>query len=113
MSWASRRMPALLWAWAWPAVRSRSFYRCNCRTHCFAYRGLAGLGGVQHMCLEANDLDDVRRAYDLVEAHGLPITLTLGRHSMDRLVSFYMRGPSGFNLELGAGGELLGPHFVL
>jgi extradiol dioxygenase len=32
---------------------------------------------------------------------------------MDRLVSFYMRGPSGFDLEFGAGGELLGPHFVL
>ena len=69
--------------------------------------------GVQHMCLEANDLDDGGRAYDRVQAHGLPITLTLGRHSMDRLVSFYMRGPSGFDLEFGAGGELLGPHFVL
>ncbi len=70
------------------------FYRCNSRTHCFAYLGLAGVRGVQHMCLEANDLDDVGRAYDLVQARGLPITLTLGRHSMDRLVSFYMRVPA-------------------
>jgi hypothetical protein len=48
------------------------FYRCNCRAHCFAYLGLAGMRGVQHLCLEANDLDDVGRAYDLVQAHDLP-----------------------------------------
>lgn len=35
------------------------------------------------------------------------------RHSMDGLVSFYMQSPSGFDLELGVGGELLGPGFVL
>jgi extradiol dioxygenase len=52
-------------------------------------------------------------APNVVQAHGLPIALTLGRHSMDRLVSFYMRDPSGFDLEFGAGGELLGPHFIL
>src|SRR5260370_40999976 len=86
------------------------FYRCKCRTHCFAYLGLAGMRGVQHMCLEANDLDDVGRAYDLVQAHGLPITLTLGRHSMDRLVSFYIRGSSRSAPPIGAAGERLRPH---
>jgi extradiol dioxygenase len=89
------------------------FYRCSSRTHCFAYIGLPGMRGVQHVCLEARDLDDVGKAYDLVQERGIPITLSLGRHSMDRLVSFYMRGPSGFDLEFGAGGELLGPDFVM
>lgn len=88
------------------------FYRCNRRTHCFAYIGIPGMRGVQHMCIEANRLDDVGRAYDLVQERNLPITLSLGRHTMDTLVSFYMRSPSGFDIEFGAGGELLGDDFV-
>ncbi len=31
---------------------------------------------------------------------------------MDTLVSFYMRSPSGFDIEFGAGGALLGDDFV-
>src|SRR5260221_5565611 len=83
------------------------FYRCNRRTHCFAYIGIPGMRGVQHICIEANRLDDVGRAYDLAQERNLPITLSLGRHTMDTLVSFYMRTPSGFDIEFGAGGELL------
>jgi extradiol dioxygenase len=88
------------------------FYRCNRRTHCFAYVGIPGMRGVQHICIEANRLDDVGRAYDLVQERNLPMTLSLGRHTMDTLVSFYMRSPSGFDIEFGAGGELLGDDFV-
>jgi extradiol dioxygenase len=88
------------------------FYRCNRRTHCFAYIGVPGMRGVQHICIEANRLDDVGCAYDLVQERNLPITLSLGRHTMDTLVSFYMRTPSGFDLEFGAGGEMLGDDFV-
>ena len=88
------------------------FYRCNRRTHCFAYIGIPGLQGVQHMCIEANALDDVGIAYDLVQERELQVTLSLGRHQMDSLVSFYMRSPSGFDIEFGAGGERLGYDFV-
>lgn len=88
------------------------FYRCNRRTHCFAYIGIPGLRGVQHMCIEANRLDDVGRAYDLAQERNLPIKVSLGRHTMDTLVSFYMRTPSGFDIEFGAGGQLLDNDFV-
>lgn len=88
------------------------FYRCNARTHCFAYIGISGMCGVQHICIEANRLDDVGRAYDLAQEQDLPITLSLGRHTMDTLISFYMRSPSGFDIEFGAGGALLGDDFV-
>jgi extradiol dioxygenase len=88
------------------------FYRCNRRTHCFAYIGISGMRGVQHMCIEAKRLDDVGRAYDLVQERNLPITLSLGRHTMDTLVSFYMRTPGGFDIEFGAGGELLSDDIV-
>jgi extradiol dioxygenase len=53
------------------------FYRCNRRTHCFAYVGIPGMRGVQHICIEANRLDDVGRAYDLVQERNLPMTLSL------------------------------------
>jgi hypothetical protein len=40
------------------------FYRCNRRTHCFAYIGILSIRGVQHICIEANR-DDVGRTYEL------------------------------------------------
>jgi extradiol dioxygenase len=50
---------------------------------------------VQHFRIEAKVLDDVGIACDVAQERQLPITLTLGRHQMDTLVSFYMRSPSG------------------
>jgi hypothetical protein len=57
-------------------------------------------------------LDDVGRAYDFAQERNLPITLLLGRHTIDTLVSFYMRTASGFDIVFGAGGELLDDAFV-
>lgn len=31
----------------------------------------------------------------------IPITASLGRHKNDRMLSFYMRTPAGFEMELG------------
>jgi hypothetical protein len=63
--------------------------------------------GVQHIAVESDSLDDVGKAYDLVQARELEITMTLGRHMVDDLVSFYMRSPSGFDIEFGAGGTVI------
>jgi extradiol dioxygenase len=54
----------------------------------------------------------IDRHHDLAQERSLPITLSLGRHAMGTLVSFYMRSPSGFGIEFGAGGALLGDNFV-
>jgi hypothetical protein len=54
-----------------------------------------------------HSLDDVGRAYDMVEERGVPIKMTLGRHTSDTLVSFYVRTPTGFELEYGAGGMII------
>jgi extradiol dioxygenase len=69
--------------------------------------------GVQHIAIEANELDDVGRAWDLVQEGDYEITMTLGRHMMDTLVSFYMRSPTGFDIEFGAGGVKLDETFVM
>ncbi|MET9080850.1 VOC family protein [Streptomyces sp. NPDC004237] len=98
-----------------PAGKNRpsgQFYRCNPRTHSLAYVILPGHKGVHHLEIESTHMDDVGRAWDLVQERELPITVTLGRHMPDTLISFYMRTPTGFDIEFGAGGELRDANFV-
>jgi len=57
--------------------------------------------------LEAQSLDDVGRALDLCEDAGIPIVTTLGKHSNDHVISFYLETPSGFSLEYGWNGRLI------
>jgi len=83
------------------------FFRCNPRSHVLGYVTIPGMLGVQHICIEGNSLDDVGKAYDLVQDRDMQITMTLGRHMMDTLVSFYMRSPTGFDIEFGSGGVVL------
>ena len=65
------------------------------------------MAGVHHVMLEVTDVDDVGRAYDLVQERGLEVAMTLGRHTNDHMTPFYVRTPSGFEVEYGAGGRLL------
>jgi extradiol dioxygenase len=83
------------------------FYRCNPRSHCIAYIPAGDLKGLTHICVEVKSLDDVGRAWDMVQERGIPIKMSLGRHTMDNMVSFYIRSPGGFEFEYGAGGDLL------
>ena len=43
------------------------------------------------------------RTWDTVQDGSAPVIMTLGRHSNDEMVSFYMRNPSGFGVEYGWG----------
>jgi len=60
-----------------------------------------------HFMLETNTLDDVGAALDLATAAGVPVVSTLGRHSNDQMVSFYMSTPSGFVGRVRLGGRLV------
>lgn len=84
-----------------------NFTHCNPRQHSFAYAKMpAGAPiGVNHFMLELDELDMVGRAYDKVtEGKAAPLLSTLGKHTNDKMVSFYMRNPSGFGVEYGTGG---------
>ncbi len=83
-----------------------SFLHLNPRHHSIAYAGLPVTlpKRLNHIMVEAAALEDVGLAYDRVRDAGVPITRTLGQHPNDRMVSFYCRTPSGFDLELGWGG---------
>ena len=49
-------------------------------------------------------LDDVGFALDRCQAAQVPIVWSLGKHTNDQMVSFYVKSPSGFAIEYGCGG---------
>ncbi|MEE4190445.1 MAG: VOC family protein [Halieaceae bacterium] len=57
-----------------------------------------------HLMLEVRSVDEVGYCLDRALARDIPITSTLGRHSNDRMLSFYMMTPGGFPLEFGCEG---------
>jgi extradiol dioxygenase len=81
-----------------------AFLRCNRRHHSLALAEAPGRRGILHLMVEVVDLDDVGVTYDLCYARAVPVARALGRHSNDRSLSFYVRTPSGFDIEYGWGG---------
>lgn len=67
--------------------------------------------GAVHMMLEVGALEDVGRAYDRVlKSKGkVPLSATLGRHVNDKMTSFYLQCPSGFDIEYGWNGLVIDP----
>ncbi|WP_137820695.1 VOC family protein [Pseudomonas sp. 2FG] len=81
------------------------FMHCNNgRHHSLAIFECPMPHGCVHMMLEVNALDEVGRALDRMQAHGVKLSATLGQHTNDQMVSFYMKTPSGFDLEYGYDG---------
>ncbi|MEV5413289.1 VOC family protein [Thermopolyspora sp. NPDC052614] len=81
------------------------FYHCNARHHTLALGQCPpGVAGLNHLMIQLQSIDDVGLAYELAEEHGVPLTMTLGRHSNDRQFSFYHSTPSSFHVEYGYGG---------
>lgn len=87
------------------------FFRCNSTHHSIAL-AQAESASLHHLELEHDGLDDVGLAYDRARANGVPISISLGRHMNDRALSFYVRNPSGFHLEIGCGGIEVGDDWV-
>lgn len=67
--------------------------------------------GAVHIMLEVGELEDVGRAYDRVlNSEGrVAIAATLGRHVNDKVTSFYVKSPSGFDVEYGWNGLVIDP----
>lgn len=63
--------------------------------------------GLHHLMLELKDLDDVGRAYDIALKEPGRVSVTLGRHGNDHMLSFYANSPSRFLVELGWGGRVI------
>ncbi|WP_327258472.1 MULTISPECIES: VOC family protein [unclassified Streptomyces] len=63
--------------------------------------------GLIHLMAEVDSLDAVGRALDSVGRLGFSISSTLGRHTNDKMVSFYVRAPGGWDIEYGCEGMLV------
>ncbi|MEM7002816.1 MAG: VOC family protein [Pseudomonadota bacterium] len=80
------------------------FLHCNPRHHTLAISEVPGHRGVHHLMLQVNSIDDVGHAYDRVIEAGTPVAMGIGKHPNDEMTSFYVRTPSGFEIEYGTGG---------
>lgn len=87
--------------------KTLQFLRCTPRHHSVGLGHFGPFDGVHHLMVEMTSIDHVGAALDRAMAAGIPITTSLGRHVNDRMVSFYMRGPSGFDVEVGCDGVLV------
>ncbi|OZE92396.1 hypothetical protein CH298_02305 [Rhodococcoides fascians] len=81
------------------------FTRVNARHHSLAFGHVPGsTERFAHLMLQIDDFDAIGAAYDKALGGSADITQTLGRHTNDRMLSFYMRTPSGFEIEFGTDG---------
>lgn len=77
----------------------------NPRHHSLAlYEDANNPVGCVHLMLEVHDVDEVGYCLDRVQDKDIPIVSSLGRHTNDHMLSFYMATPTGFALEFGTGG---------
>jgi 2,3-dihydroxybiphenyl 1,2-dioxygenase len=81
------------------------FLHCNARHHTLALVPVPAPKRLHHFMLQLRSIDDVGATMYLVQDSGIEITSSLGRHTNDHMLSFYMRTPSGFEIEYGWGGR--------
>lgn len=84
------------------------FFHCNNgRHHSLALAGFPVESGCVHVMVEVENMPEVGRALDRMTANKVPQTATLGQHTNDKMISFYMRSPSNFDIEYGYGGAVV------
>jgi 3,4-dihydroxy-9,10-secoandrosta-1,3,5(10)-triene-9,17-dione 4,5-dioxygenase len=76
----------------------------NPRHHSLALYQAEMPSGCVHLMVEVETVDEVGYCLDRVLQREIPVTSTLGRHTNDRMLSFYMLTPGGFAMEFGCEG---------
>ena len=81
------------------------FFHCNPRHHTLALARapFEVPQRLHHVMFETRDRDDVGAAFDRVWSSELTIANGLGRHDNDKMFSFYVVSPAGFQVEVGHG----------
>ncbi|MCU1639808.1 MAG: 2,3-dihydroxybiphenyl 1,2-dioxygenase [Nocardia sp.] len=80
------------------------FYGCNPRHHALAFLPLPNPTGIVHLMVEVESSDDVGLCLDRAARRKVKMSATLGRHINDKMLSFYMKTPGGFDIEFGCEG---------
>ena len=84
-------------------IRNLVFFHCNPRHHTIALMEAKTAKRLNHFMLQTQSMNDVGATYDLVQDSDMQVTRGLGRHTNDHMTSFYMKTPSGFDIEYGWG----------
>ncbi len=87
-----------------PELQLRFLHATCRRHHSLALIAMPAPSGLVHTMVEMKDVDDVGRALDRCVAAGYHISSSLGRHSNDGMLGFYVATPGGFDLEIGCMG---------
>ncbi len=80
------------------------FFGCNPRHHSLAFLPMPTPSGIVHLMIEVENSDDVGLALDRALRKKVKMSATLGRHVNDKMLSFYMKTPGGFDVEFGCEG---------
>ncbi|MEU6564423.1 iron-dependent extradiol dioxygenase HsaC [Nocardia nova] len=86
------------------------FYGCNPRHHALAFLPLPNPTGIVHLMVEVENSDDVGLCLDRAIRKKVKMSATLGRHINDKMLSFYMKTPGGFDIEFGCEGLEVDDH---
>lgn len=77
------------------------FMGCNPRHHSFGIAPGPGPGRLVHIMVEMATIDDVGLALDRAADLGVPMMNTLGKHTNDQMLSFYVYSPELYAIECG------------
>lgn len=77
------------------------FMGCNARHHTFGLAPRPGPGQLVHIMFEMATIDDVGLALDRAGDQKIPMMNTLGKHTNDQMVSFYVYSPENYAIECG------------
>jgi 2,3-dihydroxybiphenyl 1,2-dioxygenase len=88
---------------------SGRFYHGNPRHHSLALIAAPAPKMLHHFMVETQERNDTGSAFDRAFAAGLPIPSGLGQHDNDKMFSFYVESPAGFQIEVGFGAREVGP----
>lgn len=80
------------------------FMGCNPRHHTMGITTKRGPGKLLHLMVEVATLDDVGLGLDRAHRLGIPMMHTLGKHTNDQMVSFYVYSPENLAVEYGWNG---------
>jgi 3,4-dihydroxy-9,10-secoandrosta-1,3,5(10)-triene-9,17-dione 4,5-dioxygenase len=80
------------------------FFGVNPRHHSLAFMPGETPSGIVHLMIEVGNSDDVGLCLDRALRRKVPMSATLGRHVNDKMLSFYMKTPGGFDVEFGCEG---------
>lgn len=85
------------------------FLHCNPRHHSLALAPSppGKSKRLNHFMIQGTAIDDVGSTYILAKERNIRLIMDLGRHTNDHMMSFYMRSPSGFDVEFGWGARLI------